>query len=390
MSKKLTQEEFICKAKKIHGNKYDYSLVDYKDIKKKVEIICTTHEKFSQSAELHLSGSGCPKCAGKNKTTEKFIKESKIIHENKYDYSLVEYVGSESKVKIICPIHGIFEQTPRGHLYKYGCSKCAKNVKMTIADFIKKANKVHSNKYDYSFAIYKNSKTNLNISCPIHGIFKQTPYRHLSGSKCPRCVGGARKTTEEFVEDAKKIHGNRYDYSLVDYKNNKTKINIICHIHGEFFQTPSDHLSGNECPICSLSKGEKKINDIFKKNNIIFIPQKKFNNCILKRELPFDCYLSEIKCCIEFHGEQHFRPIEFFERKCSFSNQQKKDKIKERYCKLNKIPLIIAFKKDSSKDKFFFVDLYDNFNKDIIKIFLKEGFAQCSIKEYELFKNNSH
>ena len=130
MSKKLTTEEFIKRAKEIHGGKYDYSLADYKGYDKKIKIICPTHGVFEQSPDSHLRGRACPVC-GKEKLSmlfsfpqEQLIKRAKEIHGDKYDYSLVDYKKAIVKVKIICPIHGIFEQSPDSHLRERGCPIC--------------------------------------------------------------------------------------------------------------------------------------------------------------------------------------------------------------------------------------------------------------------------
>ena len=125
-----TTEQFIIDAKKIHGDKYDYSLVEYEKAIIKVKIICTIHGIFEQSPNDHLSGHGCSKCFGDNQrilkqsNKEEFITKANLIHDNKYDYSLVDYKHSKSKVKIICSIHDVFEQIPKGHLSGHGCPKC--------------------------------------------------------------------------------------------------------------------------------------------------------------------------------------------------------------------------------------------------------------------------
>ena len=191
--------------------------------------------------------------------SEKFIIDAKNIHDNKYDYSLVDYVKSSIKIKIICPIHGEFEQKPTHHLSGNGCHKCAgdktKILKQSnTEEFIIKADKIHENNYDYSLVNYKNAHTKIKIICPEHGEFEQQPNNHLSGHGCSKCVGLNKKTNEQFIIDAKNIHSDNYDYSLVDYKNNCTKVKIICPVHGEFEQIPKDHLSGHGCPKCKADK----------------------------------------------------------------------------------------------------------------------------------------
>ena len=256
MPGKLTKEEFIERAIEKHGDKYNYSKVEYKNSSTKVTIICPTHGEFEQTPNKHLFSKGCPSCSKNAKlTTEKFIKRAKEIHGNKYDYSKVDYKGSQTKVTIICPLHGEFEQIPSGHLNGKGCSECGivsmANCNRSDTDsFIKRAKEVHSSKYDYSKVDYKNASTKVTIVCPINGEFLQNPNRHLLGNGCPKCSNNIRHTTEKFIKRAKEIHGDRYDYSKVDYKNINTKVTIICSVHGEFEQKPANHLHGQGCPKC--------------------------------------------------------------------------------------------------------------------------------------------
>lgn len=412
MPPKLTNEEFINSSKKIHGSKYDYSLVEYKNCSSKIEINCPTHGIFKQIPSVHLSGCGCTKCGYEKVgmqsqlSNNEFMIKARNVHNNKYDYSLVEYKNSLLKVKIICPIHNIFEQTPSDHLSGCGCVICGKinrgnKSRLTQSEFIEKANLIHNNKYDYSEVIYVDVKTKINIKCPKHSEFEQTPNSHLNGNGCPKCVG-RNKTTEEFINEANiihnnkyayslvnyvnskikikivcpehgefeqipnnhlngagchkcnggfmdekffieksnKIHKNKYDYSLVNYSNVLTKIKIICSKHGIFTQAPSDHLHGAGCPKCKRSKGEIKICNYLMEKNISFDEEKCFNNCRNKTKLYFDFYLPEYNMCIEYDGIQHFKPINYFGGENTFILQQKKDKIKTDYCTDNNIKLL--------------------------------------------------
>ena len=255
-----TTELFVEKARKIHGDKYDYSKVEYKGSSQKICIICPEHGEFWQTATQHLKGCGCPKCAGIAKSsTKEFVEKARKIHGDKYDYSKVEYKNINTKVCIICPIHGEFWQTPKNHLKGQGCNKCAiehkANIrKLSLEEFVEKARKIHGDKYDYSKVEYKGIKEKVLIICPIHGEFYQTPREHLSGCGCQECSGNKKLTTEEFIRRAKEIHGNKYDYSKVVYVNAHTKICIICPEHGEFWQLPSDHLNTNGCEKCGIEK----------------------------------------------------------------------------------------------------------------------------------------
>ena len=188
--KKLTTEQFVKYCNKIHKNKYDYSLVVYEGCYIKVKIVCPVHGEFLQVPANHSTGIGCPKCANeiKRSTNQYFIKKCEEVHNHKYDYSLVNYIGYEYKVKIICPFHGEFLQLAKHHLGGHGCPKCANENKiLTNEKFIVKANLVHKGKYDYSLVNYKKSNIKVTIICPKHGEFKQRAGSHLQGCGCPKC-----------------------------------------------------------------------------------------------------------------------------------------------------------------------------------------------------------
>ena len=200
----------------------------------------------------------------KKKTKEEFIKEADIIHNYKYNYSKINYINNKTKVCIICPEHGEFWQTPANHLKGANCPKCGcalriKNNTKSFKWFLKKANEIHHNKYKYDSTNYINTSTPIIITCPKHGDFVQKPCWHLKGDGCPKCAGNYVLSTEEFIEKAKKIHGNKYDYSKVKYIKSKEKICIICPEHGEFWQTPNEHLMGNGCKKCGYKKISNKV-----------------------------------------------------------------------------------------------------------------------------------
>ena len=195
----------------------------------------------------------------KKKTKEEFIKEATEKHNGKYDYSKVEYINIHTKVCIKCPEHGEFEQEANTHLRGCGCPKCysdktRKRLTSTTENFIKKAHKVHGDKYDYSKVHYVNAITKVTIRCPEHGEFEQAPSKHLSGHNCPKCSGRYVPTTKEWIASGRKVHGDKYDYSKVNYVNSKTKVCIICKEHGEFWQKPNNHNNGQGCPKCGFEK----------------------------------------------------------------------------------------------------------------------------------------
>ena len=349
MGKKLTTEEFIEKAVLKHGNKFDYSLSKYINSITKIKIICPIHGKFEQLPKDHYTkGCGCHKCGGTKKlTTKEFIEKAEKIHGNTYDYSLVKYHNSQKKIIIKCLSHGNFTQSPANHLFGRGCKKCANegNSKRNIndsKDYILQLNKIHNSKYDYSKFVYINCHTKAIIICPEHGEFTQMPHSHLSGKGCFKCGGTTKLTLEEFKKKSNLVHENKYNYDNVVYKNNRIKIKIICPIHNLFEQTPISHMNGSGCPKCKCSKGEKKVENFLIKENIKFIQQKKFNDCIgISNKLPFDFYLQEYNICIEYDGAQHFTPFRYNEDCINKLKQlQKNDQIKTTYCLNNNIKLI--------------------------------------------------
>ena len=334
---KKTTEEFILEAKKIHNNKYDYSMVNYINSKTKIKIICKEHGVFEQVSSNHLQGQGCPRCAGIQKLDNySFIERANKVHSNKYDYNLVEYIDSKTKVKIICSTHGIFLQKPSNHLQRQGCPKCAGIQKLDNYSFIERAKFIHGGKYDYSLIDYKNTETKIKIICSIHGEFLQKPSNHLTGQGCPSCTKNKKLTTEEFIARSKKIHNNKYDYSLVEYKNNHTLVKIICLTHGVFEQQPQAHFIGSGCPVCNNSRGESVIFNYLTENNISFETEKKFQLLGQKR---FDFYIEELNMIIEYDGIQHFKPVKFFGKE-SFRQTQINDKIKNEFCKEQGINLL--------------------------------------------------
>jgi len=346
--RRKTTEEFIEESKKIHGNIYDYSKVNYINAYTKVEIICKIHGSFFQRPDKHLIGQRCPICS-KEKTSlgkEGFTKLAKNIHGDKYDYSKVNYINNKTKVEIICKIHGNFWQRVGDHLNNHGCPLCGdlvikEKLSDSSEDFIIKAKKIHGDRYDYSKVNYYNNTTKVEIICKTHGNFWQIPSDHLRHHGCKKCYyAKILSNTEDFINKANIVHNNLYDYSKVNYINNITKIEIICKIHGSFWQIPYIHLQNHGCPVCNSSKGEMLIANYLEKHKISFIPQKRFDDCKNVNPLPFDFYLPNYNILIEFDGKQHFEVNEFFGGKENFIKQQINDNIKTNYSKENNISLI--------------------------------------------------
>lgn len=189
-------------------------------------------------------------------TTKDFIDRARYTHGCKYGYAFSVYQSTHEKVIIHCPEHGIFYQTPANHLRGRGCAGCFGTKKHNNESFIQKAREVHGNRCDYSLVEYNSNDSKVKIVCPKHGIFEQTPANHLKGRGCPDCGGSKKLTSEYFVQKAREFHGeNTYDYSKVDYLNSRTKVKIVCPEHGDFEQTPNNHMKGNGCPGCAAGGG---------------------------------------------------------------------------------------------------------------------------------------
>lgn len=191
-------EEFIRKANITHKNKYTYSKTLYMNSRTKVIVTCSQHGDFCQTPNHHLSGGGCPSCSGNRKlSTEEFIVKAKELHGDKYGYNDVVYINNSTNVLINCRTHGNFTQRPMHHLSGSGCNKCIidRNTYST-KEFINSAIKIHGLTYDYSDSVYVTTKLPINIRCIKHGTFSQTPNSHLSGSGCPSCSATGFKDSE--------------------------------------------------------------------------------------------------------------------------------------------------------------------------------------------------
>lgn len=308
----LTTEIFIEKVNKKHNYKYDYSLVDYKSAKTKIKIICPEHGVFEQLPYNHSFGKGCYKC-GLDKSNrailagKNFIEKAISIHKDKYNYSKVEYVRNNKKVIITCKKHGDFLQTPGKHLTGSGCIECAYNKNRKDDTILERFLQIHGEKYDYSKMNYFRRDKKVIITCKTHGDFLQTPNSHLQGNGCAKCAGNNRLTTEEFIKRSNLIHNYLYDYSKTEIINSTNPVIIICKKHGEFKQIPTVHyIKKCGCPNCKLSKGEEKIKLCLDEMKVEYEQQKKFIDCLNIKELPFDFYIPKYNLCIEYDGQQHF------------------------------------------------------------------------------------
>jgi superfamily II DNA or RNA helicase len=270
---KIPKNEIIDRFKRTHGDNYDYSKVVFKSTHKKVKIICKEHGVFEQSPKSHTHGSGCPACFGViNITTSSYLNEIKKVGNwnEDYDYSEVDYVNAKTPILIFNKLTETYHEVNPHSMLKRGAKCVIQNAIDKTDFFIKSAKLIHGDAYDYSLTKYIPGEK-LKILCFKHGVFQQSPSKHLNGSGCNTCgntsIGNKLRTPlNELIEKFKQIHGDRYEYSLVDYETSKLNINIICKIHGVFEQSPGSHLSGSGCPICN--KGWNKTSIIRFVNNI--------------------------------------------------------------------------------------------------------------------------
>lgn len=287
-------------------------------------------------------------------TTEEFIHRAREVHGDKFDYSKVVYNGNKIKVCIICPIHGEFWQTPLNHIQGQDCPECAKQKmghnKLSKDEFVVRAKDIFWDKFDYSKVEYKGMHVPVIIICPTHGDFEILPNSFLrSQHGCPKCgwesAANMRKLSfDEFVLRANIIHGKKYAYPLCEYKTTDDKIQIICPIHGIFEQSMRSHLNGRGCPHCNESHGEKEIakwlnshNILYKREYFITPTQVLFG----RNKFRVDFYLPICNTIIEFNGRQHYEDIDFYNRSTEqFQVQQDRDQRLREHCKQNKIRLI--------------------------------------------------
>lgn len=373
-------EDFIKQAKARHGNSYDYSKTQYKNSKTDVIITCRKHGDFPQKPPTHLDGGGCPACGrerttaskvGKKKgfnkrTTSSFIEESNEIHQNRYEYSKTVFVATNKKVIITCKEHGDFDQLASDHLRGRGCQKCGRKTqglakRISFQEWVETARERHGDTYKYDESSFTTTKHDIRIFCEKHGWFKQNAGRHAYvGHGCEECGNGRiaisrGRTTEDFIQISKEVHGNRYEYSLLKtdpetgsliYEDND-KIRLICRDHGPFLIITNNHIHLEQgCPACEATKGEVRVRRFLEEKGIEFVYQWTDHDCIDTQKLRFDFYLPKLAVTIEYDGEQHFKPIRFNnsssdeEIETKFQDTLRRDSIKNEWCKNNNIRMI--------------------------------------------------
>ncbi|MEL4457332.1 hypothetical protein [Lutimonas vermicola] len=329
MAKKLTQADIIERIREVHCDKYDLSKIVYVNRRTKIELVCKEHGSWFTTTEQLFRGQGCFTCGKKQSGISKrasfidFVKKANEIHEYKYTYFKDSFKKLSSKTKIECPEHGIFFQLADEHARSgQGCPQCGllkigDLKRLPLDDFILRSNEKHSDKYDYSKVDYRRNNIKVIIICPEHGEFEQEPQNHLNGSGCLTCSiiethEQQKKSKEGFITDSLKVHNNLYNYSLIDFADMKTPVEIICSKHGSFFQVPAYHQGGSGCPNCNISKGEDLVKRILTNRQIEFHQQFTFRKLRDKRMLKCDFYLPNFNMVIEFNGRQHYEPVNQF------------------------------------------------------------------------------
>jgi len=317
-NKKLTTNEFKSRAVTVHGDRFSYENCVYESMHKKVIIGCSIHGEFEQTPLNHLNGQQCPQCAqaqreeskrlGVSEWKEKFTEK----HANKYDYSLfTSYKNAKDKIKIICPVHGEFEQSIAEHAYSGGCRLCGvvkriSDSRITQQDVLDKFKSAHGDRYGYDFVKVFDSETPVRIVCKDHGEFLQSPSSHYRGSGCPVCardiISSSRKLDiSEVIRLFRSTHGNKFDYDRVVYTGYSENVIIICPTHGEFEQTPDNHIHGEGCPKCAClgkSKPELDLYDVVTSYN----PDVIHGDRKLLEGKELDVYDPEYKLAFEFNG----------------------------------------------------------------------------------------
>lgn len=341
--RRKSHKEFCLQVQELIGNEYSV-LGKYKNNCTK---ILMKHNKCGHSYEVtpsnFLSGKRCPNCFGTpKKDTEQFKKEVFEKWGNEYKI-LGKYKNNDSKILIEHTKCGFkWFTTPINLLEGHGCPKCSNNIKKDTEMFKKELNKINTN--IIVLGEYENANTPIKVKCLLDGYeWYPTPSNLLKNNKCPRCSNRERYTTKTYKDKIFELYKNKYTV-LSEYINSKTKITVKHNKCGHTWKVvPSSLIYGYGCPKCNESHGEKKICSYLDENKITYISQYKFQNCKSKRELPFDFYLPKHNVCIEYDGEQHFKPFRFANREKAFKKLRMtkiRDQIKNQYCKENGINLI--------------------------------------------------
>jgi hypothetical protein len=284
-------------------------------------------------------------------TLNRFLEEAKIVHGSRYNYdNVIEVTDGSAKIPIVCSLHGEFLQSPMHHIARrQGCPMCGGTRKGYTEKFIEDARSVHGSLYDYGRSVYRTVHKKIEIVCRLHGSFWQSPASHVvQGSGCPKCSGVSPVTEKDFVERATKLHGSVYDYSRVQMRNMRTPVTIICPFHGPFEQIPAVHLGGSGCKACRNPVGNLKIGRALKQQGVDFKEEFPISDEGWPMPLRLDFALfkdGKLTAAIEYHGEQHYRPVSWSgggedAAQQEFGRIRDRDERKRDWCNRNSVTLL--------------------------------------------------
>ena len=201
-------------------------------------------------------------------SVEEILDKLREIHQGRYDYSLAKVGNTQTAIEIVCEKHGSFWLSPVSHYYR-GCPHCGNELKRgarkgTWESFMERAEKAHPGKYAYDKGTFKGVHAKMRITCPVHGDFWQIPKDHIRAhpkipAGCPKCgiesrVQKVTRTTDEFIKEARKVHGSLFDYTHTEYVRSPDLVEIACPVHGPFIQIACNHLLGQGCPLCGVAR----------------------------------------------------------------------------------------------------------------------------------------
>jgi len=370
--KPLTYKEACEKVKLVHGDRYGLEKLEYINSYTAVILFCKIHGEFSVVPSVLFRGGGCYKCgriesgkkrrAGVKKT---FIERSNKIHNFKYDYSKTEYERSTTPVIITCPKHGDFLQKSNEHLIGKGCKKCGderlvKIRRSTTEEFIKKAKKLHGDKYDYSKVKYLTADKQVIIICNKHGEFSQAPSAHLKPHGCAQCAviktnRNNMTSFDDFVFKSRKAQGAYADRYVVQekgfYSSGDSSITVYCKEHDYFWDTlKMNFLKGRGCPRCHSSSYEKLVMKCLDDRSLRYVKEIVFKDLVFEGFLRFDFYIPSLSICLEVNGAQHYKAVNFYGGQEEFEKMKKRDAMKREYCENNFLHLeIIRYDDDIEK-----------------------------------------
>lgn len=386
--------EYILQWQKKFNKKFPYKIFSCElvNAKSPIPLYCEKHGWFWVSVNNLLKGEGCKFCKREEKLIQhkkeyekKFIEQAKIIHNDFYDYSKVEYIKNSVNVHIICPIHGEFLQTPNNHLQGKGCQLCAieKNgfsKRLSQEEAIEKAKKSHiGENYIYDRFIYNGRHSNCLITCPIHGDFSIEYGAFVDGEGCPICGRNKanmnrRNKSNDVLKLCKVNNPKGYGFDNFIYYGMDKKSLFTCKKHGDFLCTPAHFISGRGCPECKNSKMENELCQYFNDNGIKYIQQYVIEK---DRRYRYDFYMPYKNLIIECQGEQHFYPVDFSHNNRGkdelfdiFDKQKDRDIKKYNLAINNGYSIVYYINRDFFKDRKLVID--DEFYND--KVIIEEKY----------------